>query len=49
MLGHLRDVGRHHQQALGIDRGLRVVVLLEALARGRHDARVSHRGAGLGP
>ena len=38
--GHWRDVGRHYQHALGINRGLRVVALLKAFAGGGHDARV---------
>ena len=46
--GHLRDVDRHHQHALGIDRGLRVVALFEPLARGRHDARIGIGGLAYG-
>ena len=52
VVGGLRDVQCHHQHRLGIDRGLGVVALLEAPARGGHDARLFVREvdlvAGLG-
>lgn len=36
----MNHVGRHHQHAARGDRRLRVVALLEAAARHRHDARI---------
>ena len=40
VIGCLDPVVSHHQHRLGIDRRLRVVTLLEAAARDRHNARV---------
>ena len=40
VVGRLNHIGRHHQQAARRHRRLRVVALIEAAARHRHDARL---------
>jgi hypothetical protein len=40
VVGRLRDIGGHDQKAARRDDGLRVVALIKAAARDRHDARL---------
>jgi hypothetical protein len=46
VVGRLNHIDRHHQQAARRHRRLRIVALLEAAARNRHDARVFRKHIG---